>query len=139
MKKKQVEENGNGTKNSVTGTVTDIVLSSVESKEQVDHEIWIKDNGALCYYCNDDEGLYEYKTISEEITVGNGNVMIAKKVGKLRCGILQKNGEKLIVTLENVKYVAKLWINLFSIGKSLKNGFNLSNGGEIVKLCQRET
>jgi hypothetical protein len=93
----------------------------------------------LCYYCNDDEGLYEYKTISEEITVGNGNVMIAKKVGKLRCGILQKNGEKLIVTLENVKYVAKLWINLFSIGKSLKNGFNLSNGGEIVKLCQRET
>jgi hypothetical protein len=54
------------------------------------------------HYCNDNEGLYEYKTISEEITVGNGNGTIAKKVGKLRCGILQKNGEKLIVTLENV-------------------------------------
>jgi hypothetical protein len=37
--------------------------------------------------------------------------MIAKKVGKLRCGILQINGEKLIVTLENVKYGLELWIN----------------------------
>jgi hypothetical protein len=32
MKKKQVEENGNGTRNGVAGTVTDIVLSSVKSK-----------------------------------------------------------------------------------------------------------
>jgi hypothetical protein len=78
MKKKQVEENGSGTRNGVVGTVTDIVLSSVESKEEVDHEIWIGDSGAS--YCNDDEGLYEYKTISEEITVGNGNVMIAKRL-----------------------------------------------------------
>jgi hypothetical protein len=134
MKKKQVEENGYGTRNGVAGTVTDIVLSSVESKEKVDHEIWIGDSGASCHYCNDNEGLYDYKTTSEEITVGNGNVLIAKKVGKLRCGILQKNGEKLIVTLENVKYVPELWINLFGIGKALKYGFNLSNDGEIIKL-----
>jgi hypothetical protein len=100
MKKKQVKENGNGTRNGVAGPVTDIVLSSVESKEEVDHEIRIGDSGASCHYCNDDEGLNKYKTISEEITVGNGNVMIEKKVGRLRCGILQKNGEKLIVTQE---------------------------------------
>jgi hypothetical protein len=102
MKKNQVEENRNGTSD-VAGTVTDIVLSSVESEKEVDHEIWIGDSGASCHYCNEDEGLYKYKTISEEITVGNGNVVIAKKVGKLRWGILQKSGEKHIVTLENVK------------------------------------
>jgi hypothetical protein len=39
MKKKQVEENGNGSKNDVEGTVTDIVLSSIESEKAVDHEI----------------------------------------------------------------------------------------------------
>jgi hypothetical protein len=61
MKKKLVEENGNGTRNSLAGTVTDIVLSSVESKEEVDHEIWIGDSGASCHYCNENEGLYEYK------------------------------------------------------------------------------
>jgi hypothetical protein len=38
LKKKQVEENGNGTRNGVAGTVTDFV-SSVESKEEVDHQI----------------------------------------------------------------------------------------------------
>jgi hypothetical protein len=90
MKKKQVEENRNGIRNGVAGTVTDIVLSSVESKEEVDNEIWIGDSGASCHYCNDDERLYEYKTISEKITVGNGNIMIAKTIGKLRCGILPK-------------------------------------------------
>jgi hypothetical protein len=37
--------------------------------------------------------------ISEEITVGNGNVIMGKKIGKLRCEIFQKNGEKTIVTL----------------------------------------
>jgi hypothetical protein len=80
MKKKKVEENGNGIRNGVAGTGTDIVLSSVESKEEVDYEIWIGDSGASCHYCNDNEGLYEYKTMSEEITVGNGNVMIAKRL-----------------------------------------------------------
>jgi hypothetical protein len=59
MKKKQVEENGNGTRNGVAGTATEIVLSSVEPKEEVDHEIWIGDSSVSCHYCNDDEGLHE--------------------------------------------------------------------------------
>jgi hypothetical protein len=33
-----------------------------------------------------------------------------------------------------VQFVPELWINLFSIGKTLKNGFNISNYGEIIKL-----
>jgi hypothetical protein len=88
LKKKQVEENGNGTGNGVAGTVTDIVPSSVDSEREVDNEICIGDRGASCHYRNENEGLYEYKTISEEISGGNSNVMIAKKVDKLRCGIL---------------------------------------------------
>jgi hypothetical protein len=83
MKKKQVEENRNGTRNGVVGTVTDIVLSSVESENEVDQEIWIGDSGALCHYCIGNEGLYEHKTISGGIKVGNIHVMITKKVGKL--------------------------------------------------------
>jgi hypothetical protein len=53
--------NGNVTRNGVAGTVTDIVLSSVESETEVDHIIWIRDSGASCHYCNDIEVLYEYK------------------------------------------------------------------------------
>ena len=116
--------------------MTDVILSSTENNGDIDHEIWIGDSGASCHFCNHDDGLYDCADISEEITVGNGNVMLAKKIGKLRCGVLQKNGEKLIVTLENVKFVPDLWINLFSIGKALKNGFNISNNREILSLTK---
>ena len=119
MKKNQNQGEGNpgGIRNRVAGTAADVVLSSIETNREFDHEIWISHSGASCHYCNDDENLYDYKNISEEITVGNGNVMIAKKIRK-RCVILQQNGERLIVTLKNVKFVPELWINLFSIGNS---------------------
>jgi hypothetical protein len=42
----------------------------------------------------------------------------------------------LIFTLEDVKFVSDLWINLFSIRKALKNGFNLCNEGETIKLTK---
>jgi hypothetical protein len=84
IKKKQVAENRNGTRNGVVGFLTDIVLSSIESENDVEHDICIRDRSSLRHYCNDDEGLYEYKTILEEITVGNGIIMISKKAGKLR-------------------------------------------------------
>jgi hypothetical protein len=50
-----------------------------------------------------------------------------------------ENGESLVVTLEDVKFVPDLWINLFSIGKALKNGFNLDNDGETIKLMKGKT
>jgi hypothetical protein len=53
-------------------------------------------------YDNDD-GLYNDTAIFEQITVDNGSVMIADKRGKSRCEFLQKNGERLSVTLEDVK------------------------------------
>jgi hypothetical protein len=74
--------------------------------------------------------------ISEEITVGNSNVMMAKKIGKLRCEILQKNVEKLIIALQDVKYIPELWVSLFSIAKALKNGFNLGDDGKRIKLMK---
>jgi hypothetical protein len=75
MKKKKVEENGNGTRDVVAGTVTEIVLSSVVSEKEVDHEIWIGVS-ELCHYCIANECLHKLKTISEEITIGNSNFMI---------------------------------------------------------------
>jgi hypothetical protein len=82
--------------------------------------------------------LYHFSIISEDLTVGNGNVMTTTKMGKLRCEILQKNGERLVVTLEDVKFVPDLWIYVFSIRKALQNGFNLGNEGETIKLIKRK-
>jgi hypothetical protein len=38
-----------------------------------------------------------------------------------------------------VKFVPDLWVNLFSIGKALKNGFNLGNEGGTIKLMKGKT
>jgi hypothetical protein len=61
--------------------------------------------------------------ISEEITVGNGNVVFAKKMVKLRCGVLKKNVERFLITLEKAKIVLELCNILFSSEKAFKNGF----------------
>jgi gag-polypeptide of LTR copia-type/Zinc knuckle len=141
LRKNSGMNSSGGTQNGQNGVggTADAVLSSMTTIEDFDIDIWIGDSGASCHYCNNDAALYDYTIISEDITVGNGNVMTAPKMGKLRCQILQKNGERFVVTLEDVKFVPDLWINLFSIGKALKNGFNLGNDGETIKLMKGKT
>ena len=141
LRKNSGMNNSGGTQNGKNGVgaTADVVLSSMTKIEEFDNDIWIGDSGASCHYCNNDAALYDYTTICEDITVGNGNMMTATKMGKLRCQIIQKNGESLVVTLEDVKFVPDLWINLFSIGKALKNGFNLGNEGETIKLMKGKT
>ena len=70
--------NFGGTENGVAGTA-DVLLSTMIKVEEFQTDIWIGDSGASCHYCNDDKFLFDYTMISEEITVGNGNVMLAKK------------------------------------------------------------
>jgi hypothetical protein len=65
--------------------------------------------------------------------------MLAKKVGSLRCMVQQKNGEKFVVVLKDVKFVPELLVNLFSISKALKNGFNLGNEDDVMKLMEGNT
>jgi hypothetical protein len=68
--------------------------------------------------------------------VGNGNVMIAEKKWKLRCEIIQKNGESLTIMLENVKSEPYLRVNLFSIIKALKNEIIIGNEGEMINFMK---
>jgi hypothetical protein len=48
--------------------------------------------------------------------------------------VTQINGEKFTVTLNDVKYVPSLCVNLFSLKKALKKGFKVSNDGFVVSL-----
>jgi hypothetical protein len=60
--------------------------------------------------------------------------MKAIKVGSLKCHVIQRNGSSVNMTLKEVKYVPELWVNLFSISKALKKGFDLSNKGLMMSL-----
>jgi hypothetical protein len=79
LRKNQAEGNHVGTKNGIAGSASDVVLNAMTDKNKSD--------------CNTEEGLNDYTIISEVISVGNGNKLIAKKVGNLKCTVHQKNGE----------------------------------------------
>jgi hypothetical protein len=106
-----------------------VVFTATSQNEILTDNIWICDSGACGHYCKSDKGLFNVKDINEKITVGNGESMKAIKVGSFKCYVIQPNGSSVNVTLKEVKYAPELWVNLFSISKALKNGFDLSNKG----------
>jgi hypothetical protein len=123
LKRKQ-EEKGKES----SGNVADVVLMTLADSAFSAHT-WIGDSGASGHYCNSLEGMFDIASIDEDIKVGNGKSMKATKVGKLRCKVKQEDGHSFEVTLTDVKFVPELWINLFSIGKVLSNGFQIGNDG----------
>jgi hypothetical protein len=103
-------------------------------KNNFSSDMWILDSGAGCHYCQSAEGLTDVKEIDESIKIGNGNSMKSAKIRNLKCEVTQVNGEKLTITLNDVKYVPSLCVNLFSLNKALKKGFNVSNDGVVISL-----
>jgi hypothetical protein len=103
-------------------------------KNNFSSEMWILDSGASCHYCRSLEELTDVKEIDESIKIGNGDSMKATKIGNLKCEVTQIDGERLIVTLNDIKYVPNLCVNLFSLNKALKKGFKVSNDGVVVSL-----
>jgi hypothetical protein len=81
-------------------------------------------------------GMFHVQDIDEKVTVGNGNKMVATKVGSLRCHVIQLDGSTLDIVINEVKYLPELCANLFSVKKAIKNGFNLSNEGESISLTK---
>jgi hypothetical protein len=58
---------------------------------------------------------------------------------KLWCYVEQVDGKTFQVVLQGVKYLPKLWVNLFSISKALKRGFMIGNDGIIMHLTKGNT
>jgi hypothetical protein len=97
-------------------------------KNNFSGDMWILDSGASCYYCQSTEGVTDIKEINESIKIGNGDSMKSTKIGDLKYKVIQVNGEKFIITLNDVKYVPSLCLNLFSLNKALK----VSNDGVLI-------
>jgi hypothetical protein len=75
------------------------------------------------------DGMFNVQDINEKVTVGNGNKMVATKVGSLRHCVIQLDGSTLDIVINEVKYLPDVCANLFSVNKAIKNGFYLSNEG----------
>jgi hypothetical protein len=110
----------------------DVAFTTIDMKNNFSNVMWILDSGTTCHCCQSAEGLTDVKEIDESIEIGNGNSMKSTNIGNLKCELTQVNGEKLTITLNDVKDGPSLCVNLFSLNKTLKQGFKVSNDGEIA-------
>jgi hypothetical protein len=67
------------------------------------------------------------REINESIRVGNGDLLIATKIRRLKFKIIQIDGSTLAITLNDVHFVPDLWVNLFRINQALKKVHDISN------------
>ena len=115
-----------------------LMASRNGNSNEYDMDTWIGDTGATCHMTNDFEGLFDIKTSDSSVQIGNGNNMSANAVGKYRGTIIQKDGKKMNVVLEDVCYVPDLVCNLFSVTAALSKGWTLSNEGKMMNISQGE-
>jgi hypothetical protein len=124
-----------------TGPVVELLLSNIDddphnfSHQQdmlLQPDIWIGDTAATVHMSPHEQGMINIKNTRGGITVGNGEVMIAKKQGNIPCEICDKYGNTLktgIIT--DVALTKGSPFNLFSLTKMMKQGWTL--GGDKMK------
>ena len=112
------------------------LIANKKLKDYKDTDIWIGDTGATSHMTHDLRGLFDVRENESNIQIGDGNEMKTTAVGKYRGTIVQEDGSKLTVILEDVSYVPGLVCNLFSITAAMNKGWKLLNEGKILKMTK---
>ena len=55
--------------------------------EKFDDDIWKCDSGASSHNCVSDRGMFDVRDFNENIRVGNGNLLVATKIGNLKLDV----------------------------------------------------
>ncbi len=111
-------------------------MSQTTSSYKMNANTWLGDSAASTHMGFSDEGMTDVELINSPVRIGNGKALTATKIGKRRITIIQKDGSSQDAILEEYNGVPELWVNLFSISKSLQNGWNISNKGVKIKLSK---
>jgi hypothetical protein len=108
----------------------DVDLSANKgSKGHRHHSLWLLDSGASCHMTFDEEGMFDCREIKSQIKIGNSQTMTATKIGKKRVHLVKPDGSVMEFVLEECKLIPDLWVNLFSLTKSMSKGWQISNKG----------
>ena len=108
----------------------DVGMSILDNdiRQQIKTNIWLGDSGASNHMGWDERGMYDIKEVNLPIKIGSGTIM-ATKIGKKRLTVVQKDGSNMDLILEDFILVPDLWVNLFSIMRAIKEGWNIGNKG----------
>ena len=92
---------------------------------ELDYTVWIADTGASVHMTNTLKYLTDVNEGDSYITVGSGEDLPCRKVGRVKGYVLDSKGKQTRITLERVKYVPDLCCNLLSLTTIMKQGFSL--------------
>ena len=105
---------------------SDMSFNNVESRSNVDKNLWIADSGASSHMTNDLTGMTDLKDYSSNIKVGSGKILKATKIGRFVGSVKQKDGSEKRIVLSNVKYVPEIFCKLISLTQVMNNGFEMN-------------
>jgi hypothetical protein len=119
----------------------ELAVSHIEKKSnKIAPNTWLANSGASCLLTNSDKGMFDVKVISSPVKIGNGKALKATKLGKNETNDHPKEWRQWVSLLTDVEFVVPgLYVNLFSIGKGLQNGFNIGNKGLHLFLTKGNT
>ena len=98
--------------------------------------LWLADSGATSHMGPTDAGMFSARPGTGTVKVGNGDNCPVRKIGKKKSTVVQSDGSKLDVVLQEYKQVPDLWVHLFSITKAVSDGWKLSNEGQMMVLTK---
>ena len=93
--------------------------------------MFLADSGASGHMFMSDQGMINVKKIATNVMIGNGKKILCEKMGDVRSDYTQ-NGKKQKILLKDVIYVPGLYVNLFSIGRAIKQGWAIGNEGKMI-------
>ena len=123
-------------------TRDDVALPTTEFKRGrvAEKNLFIADSGASCHMVHSDQGMFDTQEIDDEITVGNGNIIRATKIGKWKGILKMPNGIRQEITLDEVKYVPSLApYNLLSLTKAISRNWKIGNQGKVLTIEKDKT
>jgi hypothetical protein len=122
-----------------TGPNVELLLSHVDDDLQsfphdqsllLHPNVWIRDTAATVHMSPHEEGMVNMKNTRGGITVGNGEVIVAKKTGDIPGVICDKHGNTLnTATISEVALTKGTPFNLFSLTKLMTQGWTLGGDG----------
>jgi hypothetical protein len=125
--KKRNQSAKKGEKVNVMLLVTDYTLLSKGLTSKFTPNTFIADSGATRHMRGSIEGMLNLKPHVTDIMVGNNETMPSISKGNNKGVVMQKDGSSFEVILQDVLYIPKLMVNLFSLTKAISTkGVQLS-------------
>jgi gag-polypeptide of LTR copia-type/Zinc knuckle len=114
------------------GMIDSALICNDENEKTKMTKYWVGYSGATCHMVCSNEKLIDWRSVDERITVAGGASLPVTKIAKIHLKLKNSRGKDAEVTLEDVKLVPNLRVNLFSLTLGMRKGWKLESFNELL-------